>query len=132
MNEPKLIKNDKIKFAYYDSITDTIANAPKYSYSWFHEMRHRKQSLKTPLDKWVTNISVYSYYAGITLLIVLLLGDLNFIQVLKNLTYIDFFKLLGIIYTPYLLLITIVEADAYILGTINWVKHKVTEKYINK
>jgi len=119
MQEPKTITNNQIKFAYYDSITDTIANASKYSYSWFHEMRHRTQSIKTPINKWSINISVYSYYLGIGLLYFLIIGSIN---------YIEFFKLLGIVYTPYIVLLTIIELDAYIFGTINWLKYKNKRK----
>jgi len=120
----KELINKKIKFAYYDPVNDTIVNAPFNSYSWFHELRHRKQTLNTPFMTWSTYAQVYGYYLCIGLLFYL---PFNLDKMLPNILH-----LMGLCMLPYIIIVTLLEADAYIFGTIDWFKHKVTKKYIKE
>ena len=99
--------------AYYDPVTDTIHGATPYSYTWYHENRHRKQAKRVQSIK---AISTWSYIIGYSLS-----GGLLLANTLNGFARWDFiFTLSGIAWLPVTLLNTVLEIDAFIFGTWDW------------
>jgi Zn-dependent membrane protease YugP len=110
-----------MKTAYYDPVSDTIANCTKHSYTWFHEKRHQYQYKTLKVGYYVDEIGMVAYNIGGIILVIGLLLE----YILQT------FILIGIITSSYIVLACLLEVDAYLFGTINYFKYK-KEKEILK
>lgn len=102
--------------AYYDPVTDTIRNATPFTYAWFHERRHQEQYKKNSwlktFDLW-SSIIAYALSGGM-LIVCLIHWRLDL-----------YFYFTGLVYTPIVLLGLFLEIDAFIFGTISWMKYRL-------
>lgn len=111
--------NNKIKllfdsfYAYYNSGNGEIGNCKKNSYSYFHELRHKHQDDFTPLNSIAVFLYCFGYYINMIMLLILMTSK----------EYVICFIVMGIIALPHILIMTILEADAYIFGLVYYLKY---------
>jgi len=98
----------KHNMAYYDPVTDTIANCKPNTYAWYHEQRHRVQYKKSPFGDITDYIGMLSYTVSFIV----------FINMLWTSAYLQGFIIMGILVTPYILMCAALEMDAHIFGAI--------------
>lgn len=100
---------------YYDSKTDTIHNCSYGQYAWFHEKVHQRQHRRwNKLGQVIDTLSVVSYYISGLLLLYYVLFWNNYV-----------FYLIGLAWTPLSAILLILELEAYVVGTFDWLKYKV-------
>lgn len=99
--------------SYYDPIKDEIVGCKEDSYSYYHERRHQWQYKKGIADK-IDIMHIYLYYLAIfSILPSLFFGGLFLMVVI-----------IGILMTPYIIALLLLELDAYIIGYIDYRKVK--------
>lgn len=103
---------------YYDNDSKQIHNAEKNTYAYFHEERHRLQDLYTPLHTFMNITHIYGYYSAI-------IGGLFFLIFKKYMLACLF---VAISMYPFLVIITLLELDAYIFGLIYYLRFKYDNK----
>jgi len=102
--------------AYYDPENDVIRGCTPYSYAWFHERRHQTQFKLIPKLVGINrNLHIYSYAVTTGALLSILIPNVSF--------KLGIF-LMGISILPYTFFNLILEIDAMIFGTIDWIKNK--------
>lgn len=99
--------------AHYDPSTDTIHGADPGTWAYYHEARHQWQFKKYPnLQELTAKVHIRSYYASIIASSILML----------------FYGWRGIIVgvgfgmLTHVLFILLMELDAYIMGTYQWLR----------
>lgn len=103
--------------AYYDPVSDTIHNAKENSYTWFHEKRHQKQIKRAPIVK---TLNTWFYIAGYSLA-----GGFFVAHHIGGFSRWDIaFMLVGLAWLPLTLLNLVLEIDAFIFGTLDWISYK--------
>lgn len=115
----KWLSSQVTAYPYYNPTTDTIHNCEEYSWAWFHEMRHRKQSYAFPWIKFIMETCFcYGYYvAGMLSVALFFWGESGLI-----------FKTIGLIMSPYILILSLMETDAFLIGTIQYLIYKMEKK----
>lgn len=101
--------------AYYNPETDRIYNATPYTYTWYHERRHQEQYTKVRgLSRLGTQLYIGAYSLS---------GGIFIANLLAGLVAWDIvFSLIGFFWTPLVVLNSVLEIDAFIFGTYNWLK----------
>lgn len=100
---------------YYDPRTDRIMGCKPGTWQYAHEERHRWQFKKFPrLEESITKVHIRGYYGSIMASIILFLF-IGWLGIIVG---------VGMGMLPHVTLTAIMEADAYIMGTINHLKRK--------
>ena len=98
--------------AYYDPRNDKIVGAQCGSWAWYHERRHQKQ-YKRGVANRLDALNVFMYYAAF------LAGPAGLIFGGVR----GWFFGIGVPMTPVVLGLAALEFDAYVFGTIDWLKN---------
>ena len=105
--------------AYYDVANDRIMGCDPFTYSWFHEDRHRQQFTYIPklksFNQWL-EVLTYGLTSGF-----MLGGVVGILSIGWTLI------LMGLSTVPYSMLNLMLELDALVFGTWNWYRHHHTK-----
>jgi hypothetical protein len=100
---------------YYDPATDTIHGCKPGTWAHYHELRHRHQYQQHPgLDDTLAKLHIRGYYAALISGVIcgLARGPLWAIVAV------------GLCMLPHLAVIALMEGDAYVMGTLAWLRRK--------
>lgn len=101
--------------AYYDPSTDKIVGAVPGTWSYYHEEVHRRQYHRWEgLDLILTKVHIRGYYAAIfsSILLTIVVGPVGIIYGV------------GMGMLPHVMIIALMEAEAYTMGTINYLRRR--------